>query len=148
MPDIAKAFPHKANAASVFGYQHKFTYMILTVPDTSHDLKPLEHVIRHRFIKSVSNGHECNSTERKLITLSVKLDDLSTCKAWRNEETKIPNKLWKTGRNEKFINERIARRTLKAGIDVAASSLQTTLPIKQYGFCVDKESFWDSLYVT
>ena len=46
--DITKAFSHEAYAAFVFGYQHKFTYLMRTVPDILHDLKPIEHVIRHK----------------------------------------------------------------------------------------------------
>ena len=50
---------------------------VQTVPDISHYLKPPEHVIRHRFIKSVIHSYERNDTERKLFTLPVKHGGLS-----------------------------------------------------------------------
>lgn len=40
------------------------------------------------------------------------------------------------------------KRSLKGTINVGAtSSWLTTLPIKKYGFSLDKTSFWDSLYI-
>lgn len=34
------AFAHEAYAAFVFDYQRKFTYIMRTISDISHDLKP------------------------------------------------------------------------------------------------------------
>ena len=42
----------------------------------SNNLKLLEHVIRHKFVKSVLNGYECNDTERKLFTYSTILSNI------------------------------------------------------------------------
>lgn len=52
---IAQALPHAAYTSFVFGYQHKFTYLMRTVPDISVDLQPLEEMIRKRFLKSILN---------------------------------------------------------------------------------------------
>ena len=79
LSDITKDFPHEAYTAFVFDYQHKFTHIIQTVPNISIDLKLLEHLIRHKFMKSILNGYKCNDTERKLFTLHVKLGGLSVC---------------------------------------------------------------------
>ena len=46
-----------------------------------------------------------------------------------------------------IINEKIARRALEANNEVGTSSWLITLLIKKPGFCQDKQSFWDSLYM-
>ena len=51
--------------------------IISNVPDISNDLKPLEHVIRHKLIKSILNGYKYNGTERNLFTHPAKHGDLS-----------------------------------------------------------------------
>ena len=43
-----------------------------------------------------------------------------------------------------FINEKITTRALEASIEASTLSWLTTLPIKKYGFSLDKQSFWDS----
>ena len=48
-----------------------------TVPDISNDLKPLTHVIGHKFIKSILYGYEWNDTGRKLFALLVKHGGMS-----------------------------------------------------------------------
>lgn len=77
LSDIAKVFPHEAYAAFVFGYRDKFTCLIWTVPDLSNNLKPLEYVIRQKFIKSILNDYECSGVEKKLFTLPGRHGGLS-----------------------------------------------------------------------
>ena len=48
-----------------------------TVSEISNDLKPLAHVIGHKFIKSILYGYDCNDTGRKLFTLLVKHGGMS-----------------------------------------------------------------------
>ena len=55
-----------------FNNEHKLTNLVQTAPDVSNDLKPLELVIKHKFIKSILNGYECNGTEKKLFRLPVR----------------------------------------------------------------------------
>ena len=38
---------------------------------------------------------------------------------------------------------KITTRALEASIEASTLSLLTTLPIKKYGFSLDKQSFWD-----
>ena len=45
------------------------------------------------------------------------------------------------------ISDPISKRALEASIEVGASSWLTTLPLKKYGFSLDKQSFWDGLYI-
>ena len=60
------------------------------------------------------------------------------------KKKEILMKFWKTW-NKKLKNDKINRRNLDN--EVGASSWLTTLPIKKYGFCLDKQSFLDSLYI-
>eukprot|EP00794_Sanderia_malayensis_P005783 gene5783-6483_t len=45
------------------------------------------------------------------------------------------------------IDDRVTQIKIEASIEVGASSWLTTLPIKKYGFLLDKRSFWDSLHI-
>lgn len=45
------------------------------------------------------------------------------------------------------ITERMTTRTIEASLEIGASNWLTSLPIKKYGFILDKQSFWDSLYI-
>ena len=146
-------------------------------------------MIRHRFIKSILNGYECNDTERKVFILHVKRGGLSIYNPSERFQTEFENSrlaahimVKKRGQNQdkiydksieksqqkhhaeikkqksqrncenfgevkSLINGRITRRALEASIEVSVSSWLTTLPIKNYGFCMEKQLFWDSLYI-
>lgn len=66
LSQIAEAYPHVAYMAFVYVYQHKFTYLMRTVPDIPTNLEPLENTIRNSFLKAVLNVYVCNDQERKL----------------------------------------------------------------------------------
>ena len=60
----------------------------------------------------------------------------------------------KTKRNEKTladikgqINDPVRLRELELCLEKSASSWLTALPLKDHGFLLDKQSFWDSLYL-
>ena len=153
-----------------------------TVPDISNDLKPLAHVIGHKFIKSILYGYECSDTGTKLFTLLVKHGGMSVynpTERYQIENSRLVTHLMverlnnhdkihdksieksqlkhhaeikkqKSRRNcekleeiKSFINEKITR-ALEASIEASTLSWLTTLPIKKYGFSLDKQSFWDS----
>ena len=87
LSDLAKAFSHEAYTEFDFHYQHIFRHLLQIVPNISNNLKPLEHVIRHKFKKSILNCYECNDTETKLFTLPMKHGDLSIydpTERWKN----------------------------------------------------------------
>lgn len=46
-----------------------------------------------------------------------------------------------------LLNDPISKRCLEASLEIGASNWLTTLPIKRLGFLLDKQSFWDSLYI-
>ena len=188
LSEIAKAYPHCAYAAFIYGFQHKFTYVMRTIPGISEDLQPLEDAIRNNFLKSLLNEYVCNDDERLLFTLPVKQgglaiqDPVERClieyQNSRSASQTMINKVKSQEsiydveiedeqrtqvqklRTEKFkrnkerlnsiklkVKDQLTARSLEASLEIGASSWLSTLPIKQYGFLLDKQSFWDSLYI-
>ena len=60
----------------MFGFKHKFTLFLRTVPDIVDYLLPIKETLRSRFILAVTGGHICSDAERKLLAFPVKFDDL------------------------------------------------------------------------
>ena len=60
---------------------------------------------------------------------------------------KIKRNQDKLERLKQNLSDPINERCLEASMEKGASNWLTTLPIKQYGFLLDKQSFWDSLYI-
>ena len=70
LAEIALIEPHAAYAAYVHGYQHKFTFIMRTIPGIENLLKRLDHVIATKLIKNLFNC-KCSEMERKLFALPV-----------------------------------------------------------------------------
>ena len=188
LSQIAKSYPHAAYSAFVYGLQHKFTYVMRTIPDISDNLRELENAIRNNLIKAILNGYIVNDLERLLLTLPVKygglgiFDPTNRCQIEYNnsrkvtsemvekvksqdivydskvkvEQTKIKNTLKneKAKRNEELLQNiktemtnTVKIKALESSMETGASSWLTTLPIQQHGFLLDKQSFWDGLFI-
>ena len=52
---IAKTEPHMAYSLFVHGFQHKFTYIMRTIPNTEHLFKSIDKVIDDEFIPALFN---------------------------------------------------------------------------------------------
>ena len=186
---IAKVHPHVAYSAFVHGLQHRYTYIMRTVPDISVNLQPLENAIRQHLLPALLNGYVCDDIERRLFSLPAKLGGLSifiptkrcqieyensrritaemvtTVQKQDNEynpdTTRNQNKIIAVLKKEKFeqnkqileqikINfqaNQIRLRALEASLEIGASNWLTALPIKDHEFTLDKQSFWDALYL-
>ena len=68
--------PQAAYSAFTFGFKHKFTFFLRTVPDIADYLLPIEETLTPRFIPAITGGHICSHTERALLALPVKFDGL------------------------------------------------------------------------
>ena len=75
LAEIALIEPHVAYSAFVHGYQHKFTFVMRTIPDISGHFKCLDEVITKKLIKNIFN-RESSEVERKLFALPVRLGGL------------------------------------------------------------------------
>ena len=73
---IAEIQPQAAYSAYMFGFKHKFTFFLRTVPDMADYLLPIEETLRSRFIPAITGGHICSDEERALLALPVKFGGL------------------------------------------------------------------------
>ena len=48
---------------------------------------------------------------------------------------------------EDITDDPIRKRILEASLEAGSSNWLTTLPIKEHGFYLEKQAFWDSLYL-
>ena len=59
LAEMALIEPHAAYAAYVHGYQHKFTFVMRTIPGIENQLKRLDDVITKKLIRNLFN-RECS----------------------------------------------------------------------------------------
>ena len=69
LSEIAITQPQSAYACFVGGYQHRFSYIIRTIPNMKDYLQPIEDIIRHQFIPAITDGKVVNDLERNLLSL-------------------------------------------------------------------------------
>ena len=50
---IAKTEPHAAYTAFTYGVKHRWNYLMSTIPDVSHQMRPLEMAIKESFIPAI-----------------------------------------------------------------------------------------------
>ena len=60
----------------MFGFTHKSTFFVRTIPDIADYLLPIEEALRSRFIAAITRGHICLDAEGALLLLPVKLGGL------------------------------------------------------------------------
>ena len=60
----------------IHGLQHRYMYMMRTIPIIKDNSTPLENVIRPQFVQALFNGYVCNDTERKLFVVPVRFGSL------------------------------------------------------------------------
>ena len=60
----------------MFGFKHKVTFFLRTVPDIADYVLPIEETLRSRFIPAITGGHISSDAERALLGLPVKFDSL------------------------------------------------------------------------
>ena len=70
--EIAKLKPQTAYSCFVSGFKDKQNYTVRTIPDISHLLKPIDHIILTKFMAAITDGVKTNQIERKLLSLRAK----------------------------------------------------------------------------
>ena len=73
---IAKVEPHVAFAAYIFGFQHKYTYVMRTIPDISGHLKRLDKAIDEHLLKHLVQNHSFNYSQRQWYSLPARMGGL------------------------------------------------------------------------
>ena len=69
LSDIAKTEPHAAYSAYTHGVQHRWNFLLRTVPDISPLLHPLENAIRYDFLPSLVKSLALGEEERPVFAL-------------------------------------------------------------------------------
>ena len=72
LAEITLVEPHAAYAAFVHGFQHKFTFVMRTIPEINGIFKRLGDVIIKKLINNIFN-RECTEIESKIFALPVQL---------------------------------------------------------------------------
>ena len=73
---FAQTQPHAAYAAFTHGLMSKWNYLRRTVPNIGDLLKPLEEVIRRKFLTSLTGRNAFNDVTRELLALPIRLGGL------------------------------------------------------------------------
>lgn len=183
---IAMVEPHIAYTAYIFGFQHKFTYVMRTIPDISSHLKRLDKAIEENVLKHVIHNHNFNYADRQWYSLPSRLGGLGIIipseisdicfQNSRNVTSKLVERIvrqhYPVIENEENANQRAVKQEIKiekgrreqeklnyvkstlsptkqkvleAITEKGASNWLSTMPIKQHGFYLNKQLFWDSI---
>ena len=73
---VAKVEPHLAYCAYVFGLQHRYTYLLRTIPGISQELKRLDNAIDLYLIKHLFHNYTITEAERTWLSLPPRLGGL------------------------------------------------------------------------
>ena len=75
----------------MFGFKHKFTFFLRTVPDISDYLFTIEETSRSRFVPAITGSHICSDAERASLALPVKFGGLGLQKLCEVANTELLN---------------------------------------------------------
>ena len=71
--EVAKVEPHVAYCAFVFGLQHRYTYLLRTIPNISEELKRLDQAIDNHLVKHlVHNNYSITEIDRLWFSLPAR----------------------------------------------------------------------------
>ena len=73
---IAESSPHAAHAAFIHGQRHLWTFIQRTMYDIDEAFKPLEDIIRTKFIPALLGGRMVSDEERQILSLPGKYGGL------------------------------------------------------------------------
>ena len=109
----------------MFGFKHKFTFFLRTVPDIDY-LLPIEETLRSRFIPAITGGHICSDAERALLALPVKFGGLGLQNLSEVANTELLN--------SKEITRELYENVIKQNKDFQIDSEKTkTIKIESKG---------------
>ena len=113
LSDIAKTEPHAAFAAYTHGLQHRWNFLMRTIPDISPLLRPLENTIRDIFLpKLVKSVALCDSM-RDMLALPPKLGGMGISSPVKRADDENANSINLT----KSLTERIVSQDARSEID-------------------------------
>ena len=187
LEQVAQVDPHIAYCAYVRAIQHRYTYVLRTIPDITNHLLLLDEAIDKYLIKHLFRGHEVTELERVWLSLPPRLGGLGIniiseiapfCYHDSRKMTKVlvdgiknqhieedeeiaesenarsPSAVIleeKKKREEAkvaYVKEKLSPEKLKlldAITEKGASNWLNSLPLKDHGFHLDKQTFWDTI---
>ena len=185
--EVAKVEPHVAYCAFVFGLQHRYTYLLRTIPNISEELKRLDQAIDNHLVKHlIHNNYSITELDRLWFSLPARLGGLGLNIlsevsdiyygnsrrmtdplvkqiiyqhdpefVFENNErpVKAEIKEEKKRREEEKVNlvkQQLNPQKLKvyaATTEKGASNWLNSLPLKEHDFCLNKQTFWDSIHL-
>ena len=74
---IAKVEPHLAYCAYVFGLQHRYTFLMRTIPDIKGHMERLDEAINMHLVRHLVNNHTVTEMERIWFSLPARLGGLA-----------------------------------------------------------------------
>ena len=182
---IARVEPHVAYSAYIFGFQHKFTYFLRTIPNISDDLKRLDKAIDEQLLKPIFDNYEFNYSERQWYSLPPRKGGLGIiipsevsdtfyqnsrhvtenlvsrivnqhqpAESMENDAHQRVTQIIRTGKAQReddklaYVKSTLDPKKMKileAISEKGASNWLTTMPIREHGFYLNKQEFWDSI---
>ena len=64
--------PQEVYLSFVSGFKSKLNFFMITIPEISNHLVPLEETICNRFVPAITGGHICKTTEKRLLSLPIR----------------------------------------------------------------------------
>ena len=185
LSQIALFEPQAAYSGFLFGFKHKITYLMRSVPDISESLRKLDEVISTTFIPAITGGVNCSNLERNLLTLPPKQGGMGIPIFSKNSNFEFKSSLTTTEK----LKDNIKSQTPRYEIDPNATKVKqniknqrkqeqntmlqkvraemteqqrklnslacekhaslwlTTLPLKNEGYALTKQQFWDLIRI-
>ena len=141
---------------------------MITIPNISHLLKPIDNIILTKFIPAITDGIKINQIERKLLSDDEYKNSLNVTKHLRNNviqqqhqctadhDTKTARNMIKHQREsktkikiEELKNELNANQLhlMKLNQKQNVSSWLTSLPLKEEGYIVNKQCLFNLIRI-
>ena len=116
LSDIAKTEPHAAYSAYTHGIQHRWNFLMRTVPGISPLLRPLESAIRQDFIPALVKSHALSEEERTVLALPPRLGGMGISNPEELAEVENQNSISLTS----SLTEKIVAQDTDGEIDQSA----------------------------
>ena len=108
LADMAKTEPHSAYTAYTHGLQHRWRFVMRTIPGTSTFLQPLENSIRNVFLPALLRSHALRDDERALLALPPRLGGMGITSPEKLADVEHRNSINLTkSRTEKIIAQEV-----------------------------------------
>ncbi|KAG0728313.1 hypothetical protein GWK47_032746 [Chionoecetes opilio] len=167
---MARTEPHAAYSAFTHCLQHRWSFVMRTIPGISLLLRPLENSIRNTFLPALLRSHTLGDDERALLTLPPRLGGMGITSSERLADGENLNSINLTrSLTEKIIaqdancetdqnailelKKTISRNRQRAQVEslehlkniLPADTRLTCLPIRAKGFSLNKQEYVDAV---